>query len=285
MEYPINNDTTHVLYHGNCFDGFCSAWIAKTAGVDPANIIACSYGASPPELPEDARVLLVDFSYPREEVLELKEKVSSLILLDHHKSAAESLVDLPFAYFDLEESGASLAWRFFSEDKQIPKLVEYVRDHDLWRYELPQSTLIRAYIRSFAMEYDLWDELAKDLELHFQVAVQQGAAIQRAAEVVISTTCEQATIGKIGGYEVPVVNATTHFSEIATRLLKLHPESPFAAYYFDRADGIRQWGLRSRSEFDVSKVAQRYGGGGHAQAAGFVTKAPRATGFFDHLEE
>ena len=36
-----------------------------------------------------------------------------------------------------------------------------------------------------------------------------------------------------------------------------------------RADGRWQFSLRSEGEFDVSAVAQQYGGGGHRNAAGF----------------
>ena len=45
----------------------------------------------------------------------------------------------------------------------------------------------------------------------------------------------------------------------------------------------RQWGLRGRGKVDLSIVAKQYGGGGHHDAAGFVTaqdwkgEAPHAT--------
>ena len=35
-----------------------------------------------------------------------------------------------------------------------------------------------------------------------------------------------------------------------------------------------QYSLRSRSDFDVSEIAKKFGGGGHAKAAGFATKEP-----------
>lgn len=55
--------------------------------------------------------------------------------------------------------------------------------------------------------------------------------------------------------------------DIAGELAK---ERPFGACYFDRQDGKRQWSLRSRDGgADVSEIAKRHGGGGHAQAAGF----------------
>ncbi len=74
-------------------------------------------------------------------------------------------------------------------------------------------------------------------------------------------------IGPHGDYEVPVVNATVLFSDIAGELAK---GKPFGACYFDRADGKRQWSLRSSPDgVDVSEIAKLYGGGGHKNAAGF----------------
>lgn len=273
-EFPENPGVSHVLFHGSCFDGFTSAWIAKNAGVPPENLFPMSYGGKVPELPEDATVLMVDFSLDRNDLVALRDKLGDLIVLDHHKSAEAQLHGLPWAYFDMEESGASLAWKFFHPDEKAPKLVKYIREHDLWRFELQDSAEIRGYLRSYIMTYENWDNLCTTLEMDFAVAQQEGSAIKRSHEAAVSAMCEAAVTMEIGGYAVPVVNATIYFSEVATRLLKLHPTAEFAAYYMDRADGMRQWGMRSRAEFDCSKVAKRYGGGGHMQAAGFVTKVP-----------
>jgi nanoRNase/pAp phosphatase (c-di-AMP/oligoRNAs hydrolase) len=68
-----------------------------------------------------------------------------------------------------------------------------------------------------------------------------------------------------------VVNCAYFFSEACAMLLERYPDAPFSAYYFDRADGLRQWGLRSIGSFDVSKIAAKFGGGGHRNAAGFQT--------------
>jgi nanoRNase/pAp phosphatase (c-di-AMP/oligoRNAs hydrolase) len=51
--------------------------------------------------------------------------------------------------------------------------------------------------------------------------------------------------------------------------------APFAAAYFDHADGHRVFSLRSRGDFDVGALARQVGvslgfsGGGHKAAAGF----------------
>ena len=86
--------------------------------------------------------------------------------------------------------------------------------------------------------------------------------------------CRQAVMREVGGHKVPVANGTVFFSEVGEELCKAYPEAPFAAYYMDRADGKRQWGLRSRTGFDVSAIAKQYGGGGHQAAAGFTEPAP-----------
>ena len=82
----------------------------------------------------------------------------------------------------------------------------------------------------------------------------------------------------IAGVRVPVVNVPyTMASDAAGTLAE---EALFAASYFDRADGMRVFSLRSRSGgADVSIIASEMGkrlgtaGGGHARAAGF--QAPR----------
>ena len=276
MKIPDNPGITHVLYHGNCFDGFTASWIALKTGIPAENHFPLHYGGEYPDLPVNAKVLMVDFSYPRPNLELMRDRVAELIVLDHHKTAEAQLHGFPNAYFDMEESGASLAWKFFHPDDDLPKFVKYIREHDLWRFELPDSAEIRAYIRSYPMTYDNWDELNTTLGMDFAIAQQEGAALARGIEAAVTAMCTQAVMVKIGGYDVPVVNATIYFSEVATRLLKMHPTSEFACYYMDRGDGTRQWGMRSRSEFDVSAVAKRYGGGGHAQAAGFTTKSPKA---------
>jgi len=48
---------------------------------------------------------------------------------------------------------------------------------------------------------------------------------------------------------------------------------PFVVMYFDTADK-RVFSLRSRGEVDVANIAKRYGGGGHAGAAGFTMPKP-----------
>jgi uncharacterized protein len=258
--------SVYVLYHQECADGFGAAYAAWKKFSDQAEYVPVKYGEEPPEMPEGIDVYIVDFSYPRGVLEDMAHRQRSLVVLDHHKSAESELEGLDFARFDMEKSGAVMAWECFHPEVPVPDLLLYVEDRDLWRLALPDSRKINAAISSFAHEFITWDNLRMSGVLNL---VKEGEAILRAQALLVARSCRDARIVEIAGYEVPAVNATCHQSEIGHRLLKLYPERPFSASYRDDAEGVRVWSLRSRGDFDVSEVARSLGGGGHKAAAGF----------------
>lgn len=261
---------TYILYHASCYDGFGAAWAAWKKFGDDAKYVAVHYGKPMPKLPDESDIFIVDFSYPRQELLALKARMNNLVVLDHHKTAQQDLAGLDFAIFDMNKSGAVLAWEYFHPGQAVPKLLEYVQDRDLWRWKLAQSREVSAALQSYRMDFELWEGMMnQSLAL-----ANEGSAILRWQQQKIEAAISHAAWMKIGGYQVPVVNATQLMSEICNRLCEAYPDAAFAAYYFDDKDGNRQWGLRSVGAFDVSAVAKRYGGGGHRNAAGFQTPAP-----------
>lgn len=262
-----NGRYTHVLYHAPCYDGFGAAFAAWRAFGNDATYIPVNYGQGPPMLPPDARVLICDFSYPREELLALRTEVEYLWVLDHHKTAQEELDGLPFVEFDLRHSGAWLTWMHLW-GQPVPLFVEYLQDRDLWRFALPDSKGISYALRAYPFDFEVWNELFNDVER----LREEAPVVMRLVEQMVSSMCVHQRMEDIGGYEVPTVNATVLFSEVGDELCRLHPSSPFTAYYLDRGDGNRQWGLRARGDFDTSVVAKSLGGGGHPGASGFLEK-------------
>ncbi len=93
---------TYVLYHAYCADGFGGAWAAWRALGDSAEYVAVSYGERPPAIPDGAKVVLIDFAYPREAILEMAARAGRLAVLDHHKTSQEDLAGLPFAVFEIQ---------------------------------------------------------------------------------------------------------------------------------------------------------------------------------------
>lgn len=257
---------TTCIYHGNCADGFGAAWAVRQALPD-AEFFAATYQEPPPDV-AGKNVVMVDFSYKRPVLLEMAEKAESILILDHHKSAAEDLVNLPqnvTAVFDMERSGARMAWDYFFPDKAPPKLIEHIEDRDLWRFALPGTREIQANVFSYPYDFDVWDELMQADPEKLRI---EGAAIERKhhkdiAELVKVTQRRMV----IGGFDVPVANLPYTLSSDAGHLMA--QGEPFAACYWDVPDG-RVYSLRSNEEGqDVSAVAKQYGGGGHKAAAGF----------------
>jgi uncharacterized protein len=268
---------TKIIYHKNCYDGFTAAWVTLRAlqdtGVINIELFPVTYGDDPVEVNEDDKIYIVDFSYPRDILEKMHTTAEFLIVLDHHKTSQANCEGLDYCIFDMNRSGAGLAWDFFHPESGRPKLVNYVEDRDLWRFKLSDSRTISSYIGSWPMDFEKWDSLAEELENDVTGCLQQGQAIERYSALKVNELCKQVQWKEIGGYTIPVVNAPYHMgSDIGHRLLELYPEAPFAAYYLFTASGDEQWGVRGRDsdDFDVSEIAKLYGGGGHKKASGFL---------------
>jgi len=273
-----------ILYHGNCTDGTGAALAAFMRFGMSAGYIAVNYGQPLPDGLDGHDLFILDFSYPRDALEKLHRSAKSLIVLDHHATAQKDLEGLEYARFDMDKSGAVLAWEYFFPNKPVPEFFLYLQDRDLWKFELPLSREVSMALRSYPFNYEDWVNLYEDVGR----LKSEGVSCRRLTEQQVETMAKNMRIGffdlrddaaiyfdrgesgTANTYNVPVANATVFFSEVGERLLQLFPDAPFSAYYLDRADGKRQWGLRSRKDFDCSVVAKAFGGGGHKQASGFI---------------
>ena len=255
-----------VLYHAYCADGFGAAWAAWQKLGDDADYLPVRHGNPPPALPDGASVYILDFCYPRHIIMKMRERFQALTVIDHHQTAEEKLDGLEYAIFDNEKSGAVLAWEFFNTGRPVPELLRYVMDGDLWLHQLPRSREVSAALSACRMDFRVWNNL------DVAELADEGEPILRYKRQQVALVCDQVRFETLAGYRVPVVNAAVFGSEVGEELLTRHRDAPFAVIYFDRGDGIRQWSLRSREGFDVSRVAQQFQNGGHRQAAGFETK-------------
>lgn len=275
---------THVIYHADCADGFGAAWAAWRAlrdGLSPETLRfhAAKYSDAPPAIAAGDVVYVLDFSYPRHEVERLIDTAGSFLLLDHHATAAQALDGLSACRVVQTRSGAILAWDYFHATPP-PDLLTYVEDRDLWRWALSGSREINAAIRSWPFEFETWDRLTGELES----LAQDGAAIIRAQARLVDAAAREVQWFDFGDGPVPGVNSSLLVSEIGALLLTRDTESPYVAVYRDRQDGQRVWDLRGRPDgLPVNRIAERFGGGGHPQAAGFVLAPEPGPGAVGHV--
>ena len=273
-----------VIYHSKCADGFSAAWCFWHKYGQECDFHPGVYSEEPPDV-AGRDVYLVDFSYKRDVVEQMLAQAKSVCLIDHHKTAIEDLTPLFIqdsymgepkqlaCFVDLNRSGATLAWDYLFPNETRPLLLGHVEDRDLWRFKLPGTREIQAFVFSHEYTFEMWDKLMSADQVELLKMTAAGAAIERKHHKDIEELldiCKRHMV--IAGYDVPVASLPYTMSSDAGHILS--EGQPFAACYWDTADH-RIFSLRSAEDgLDVSAVALTYGGGGHAHAAGF--RVPRS---------
>ena len=247
-----------VLYHAECTDGFGAAW-AIWKRYPEAEFVPANHGHPPPISCAGRKVVIVDFSYSRPILEDMAKQAAALQVLDHHITAQAALNGLPYVHFDLNTSGAVLAWEW-AHGTPVPWLLQYVQDKDLWTWKLPGSREVSAGLNSHPYDFTVWDSLKKD------TLEQEGRAILRFEQELVKKIIRNTMSVRFEGETVPCVHSAILTSQIGEQLS--HGRS-FCLIWHDRK-GRRHFSLRSEDGgADVARIAVKYGGGGHTHAAGF----------------
>jgi len=268
---------TKILFHSNngtshCPDGFAAAYAAWVKFGWHAIYLPCVYGDQAWRIDDGDLVYIVDFSYPRDVLVGMAD-IATVAVLDHHRTAQAALEGLPFATFDMNRSGAQLAWEYFHPNEPEPPLISYVADRDLWRKELPGTEEIHRALASFPQDFTVWDTLAK-LPNYVEFMAHVGAPLWIAHQEAVKDLARSAVPERFAGHPVLCTNTDNYalVSDALNLLCQEHPQWDFAMNFWLQGDGTVKVELRSVGDFDVSEIAKRYGGGGHRNAAGCTVK-------------
>ena len=263
-----------VVYHANCLDGTGAAAAVYKAFGDTAEYIPGVYNEELPDF-NDKEVYLVDFSYPKDVIIDLiLPACKRLVMIDHHKNAVEEAATVVSNKFelhaDISKSGAVLAWEYFHKE-EIPLVLLYIQDRDLWKFEMPYTKEITASL--YHKNYSYKELLSVRVEDHIHDGTLLVDVMRADCEAAIKYNARNMHIAISDGLmlDVTVVNAPPKLSsEIGNMLSDMYG---YGATYSDSAKH-RSFSLRSNGCVDVSKIARIYGGNGHPKAAGF--KVPRS---------
>lgn len=265
-------------FHAGCPDGFGAAWSVWRAWGDDARYVPRGHeDVIEPRAHNGGLVVFVDIAPANEELRRLAGSAAQVIVLDHHLTAldryhadpgVENLVEAGGhrVVFDLEHSGAVLAWRYFHPDEPTPALLAYVEDQDLWHWSLPSSEEVNAAIGAHRREFAVWD----DLDARGPDALaREGEPILRAQRSQVRRSLYMAHPLTVAGLRVEAVNAQHFRSHIGHELAKRTAYGrPIGVVY--RITGTQvDASIYSIGDIDVAAIAQQYGGGGHRNASGF----------------
>lgn len=284
------------IYHKHCLDGFAAAWAVnkRWPGVE---MRPCNYGELVPDQGIAGKhILIVDFSFKPKILEDMARKAASILVLDHHKTAQDDLKDLPqvtrprchsivndlthckdnlLVEFDMERSGARMAWDFCFPGKTPPEILLAVEDRDLWRFNRKDTGLLTTYLNSMPWSFDEWNTVIETYQSNPGYLLDKAIAVQRYRDRRVAEIVESASIRTFDGHKgVPVAFVPyAYVSNVCHELLKANASAPFSVGVVVSYDGV-SCSLRSdNGRMDASEIARAHGGGGHRNAAGFRLKS------------
>lgn len=272
-----------VIYHGGgCPDGFAAALAAWQFYAGSAEYLGLDHGdvKSEADLPDcqDRAVYILDFSFSPDLMRAIDTRAAKLVMLDHHKSAAESLSGFVcrcgVVHFDMEKSGARLAWEFFQPDRPIPDLVRFVEDRDIWVWQFTESPAFLAALDMEPHDFVRWAEIARFSPAQLQSFMARGHAMDEKFTRLAADMADDARPVTFNGHSGLMVNVPSVFHSLVGDILA-RKSGTFALLWGAHRTGVIKVGLRSRSGFDCIPLASSMGGGGHAQACGFRMEVNR----------
>lgn len=286
-------------YHGACLDGTTAAWVVSKKFPDVVTIEAF-YQEPVKEYPgKDDTVIIVDFSYPYDEMVKIIDSCKEVIHIDHHVPAFETIERLVLKYgvvdkyhpvFNESFSGAGLAWKhFFNKEGDVgtfPKIVQYVQDRDLWKFNLPESkhfTMGLAELTKSGEGLDLkfditkWDTYNEDEGI--SKCIQVGEAAEKYLNFImkkqILDTWKMITVDIAGvpmTFPVSELIDLEHRSEQANMMLNDDLDLDFVGVWkkIPKENVIKVRFCSRPGGMNVSIIAKHFGGGGHLNAASAV---------------
>lgn len=258
-----------VVYHAECLDGFGAAWTAWQKFGTKAEYWPVIPQQLPPTSFKNKEVFLFDVSYRAPLLKEIIKIARNLTVIDHHRTAEADIKKFaPRFSFDLNHSAAVLSWRFFNPKKSVPKLLKHIEDVDLWRFKMAGTKELAAWLEFAKKDFRQWSRLARLMEggQSRKKIIREGKIFLRYQTQLVDFLAKQAVGTIFAGWRCLTVNSFLFHSEIGAALVKKKP--PLGIVWHE-AGGWQYVSLRSNGSVDVSKIAEKFGGGGHKRAAGF----------------
>ena len=294
-----------VLYHKNCFDGFCAGYAAREFLGDEAEYYPIQYGGIKSiddihklgDLKRD--VYIFDFSFSKEIMDYIISESTSFTWLDHHKTAFEmwcgmdydintpyvEIVENKSIILDNNKSGALITWEYFHPNDDVPLFIKYADDGDRWQFKLEGTKAFTKAIWSYAPwsfeQFNSWfntDVLKSQLNIYHDFLVE-GDAILRAHNANVQSVIKGASrvchipVTMFGDEKVLVgmsANCPPHLQSDVGHELAIMSEDGFGLLWTINKDNLCICSLRSIADVDVSAIAKLFGGGGHHTASGFT---------------
>jgi oligoribonuclease NrnB/cAMP/cGMP phosphodiesterase (DHH superfamily) len=275
-----NIEDAVLVTHKNCLDGSGAKIMFLRAGGDKSSIYEVNAGEVGRFINRnlhdlnDKFLIFADVGFAKDhDDHKLLEKRGNCVLLDHHNTASH-LTNESWCLIDQEKCGTELL-RLYLElsDDYSYKLSRIIQDDDLWTKKIPESDDLSAFhafvgsdnfVDRFRYGRNVYRESIFDVD-EKEIVSMIGDRKERIIEDLIGKVREKQLT--IDGSEISVgyiVSSDNNTSPLLNRLLARRKDLDVACQINVEKGSVS---FRSR-DYDVSKLAQLFGGGGHKRAAG-----------------
>lgn len=277
----------HLIYHGNCIDGYVSRWVWEQYCDEQfkdvqLNCIAAqsdSFDVSMlGDINPDDQAIIVDLPIYPEQLVDLAERVTSVMYVDHHATSVslygpdvqlqDNLSKVSFI-INTRYCGALLSYQLLHPTGNIPRLLLLVDDYDRWVKQYPETDALNAYLwllinQPTSMLTPLMNDEYLDSVVKFATVIAAGRK-EDARNIVNKSRIEDIEINRIRG---KAIYSPTNQNDIAEALYNKYPG--FVVVYYRCKNGHYKCSFRRHADCDVNilEMAEQFGGGGHDSAAG-----------------
>lgn len=288
-----------IITHGNCVDGCSCRAILEEKYKDSAEYIEVDHAEIDPVFPEkfqkfwnyvsqfkNTEIFMADICLKEIFIDLFLQNKNQVNIIDHHESALPLIrklriqkeknpnlpINITFSDHNTE-SGAMLTWKHVHPEINPPRHIQFVSDGDLWKFEFAEQThyyyagLLKNEKQPKEIDKNYWIQLLND-DNEVQRVIDIGSIIYNDYIEKVKSFLPYATEVVLDGHTGYMVNASMKYrSELGNFLAQKN--MTFGLVWEEKEDGIIACSLRSVKSFRVKEIAEKFGGGGHGQAASF----------------
>ena len=201
----------------------------------------------------------------------------NMIWIDHHIS---NIMNTNSSIYGLRypNKGAAcvLTWKYLFGEEQVPSSAEYISDRDVWEWKYDKLT------KGFTEWLEIQENDPSNSELWFGIIgdnryigkyIDQGMIAYNARINLLKRDVDSISYeSEIDGKKCLKMNYSSKYSTSDVCYYMLEKGYDIAWVWHEMSNGKIYNSLRGNGKYDVSKIAEKFGGGGHKKASGFISK-------------
>lgn len=268
-------------YHKSDLDGKCGAAIVRRKYSECA-LIGVDYPDRPDfdSIERGETIFVVDFCFEPEDMRAIAAIAKvDFVWIDHHKSAIEKMESNLMTHIqgkrEIGKAACELTWKYLFPDEPMPEAVRLLGRYDILDTKNP---LWDEFILPFqyGMRLNWWEPFSSQWQTLFEHSSVVGDIKDNGECIVVYEAQRNKNYAKIMAFPVEfegqnawAINKALSNSKIFGTLPNANDRALWILFSYQA--GIWRYSLYSAPDggIDVSKIAVKYGGGGHAGAAGF----------------